>query len=335
MREPPALNNSALEQALNSAYALPVHNITFIPMGDDATAWVYRVQTVDRRRYLLKVKYGRPTAASLLVPHYLHTHGFPEVVAPLPTRTDELAQPHGKFTLILYPFITGETGMAQGLRAEQWTRFGHLLRRLHTTQLPPMLVAQLPRETFASPFSHTVRKLDRLIAQGSYADHYQAALATFWQSRRAQIVLLVERMETLAHQLQAETPALVLCHADIHTANLLVDHQGALHIVDWDGVLLAPRERDLIFVMERAVIQQETEHNLFSGYGEVTVNPLAFAYYRYLWVTQEFADYGSRVFLAKDIGTVTKQAAVDEFRRLFAPGDVIDVALATEQDLSR
>lgn len=42
----------------------------------------------------------------------------------------------------------------------------------------------------------------------------------------------------------------VLCHADFHDANLLIDPTGRLFIVDWDEIILAPKERDLVFVTD-------------------------------------------------------------------------------------
>jgi spectinomycin phosphotransferase len=41
----------------------------------------------------------------------------------------------------------------------------------------------------------------------------------------------------------------VLCHADLHTWNVLVDGDGRLWLVDWDEAILAPRERDLMFLV--------------------------------------------------------------------------------------
>ena len=126
----------------------------------------------------------------------------------------------------------------------------------------------------------------------------------------------------------------MLCHADIHTANLLVDPDGALHIVDWDGVMLAPKERDLMFVTARAKIQSPPEQAFFAGYGNITIDPVAFAYYRYEWVVQELADYGRRILLMEDMSEATRAEALAGFQELFAPGDVVDVAYGTEQEIS-
>ena len=67
----------------------------------------------------------------------------------------------------------------------------------------------------------------------------------------------------------------------------------------------------------------------FAGYGNVEINPLALAYYRYEWCVQEIGDFGNRVFLTRDIGESTKQEAVEGFIELFSKGDVIDAAFNT------
>src|SRR5690606_38372656 len=148
---------------------------------------------------------------------------------------------------------------------------------------------------------------------------YQRELAAFWQTRRDEIRRIVERTEALGRMLQHQPPEFVLCHSDIHTANILLDARGELHIVDWDNVLLAPIERDLMFVVgdDRT---QPREANLFlKGYGAAAINRLALAYYRYEWVVQEIGDFGERVFLMSDVGAETRAASVREFKQLFDP----------------
>ncbi len=333
MLQPPAIANALLAATLQQDYHLSAESITFLPIGNDASAWIFRADTIDHATYLFKLKRGPVEAASLTVPYYLYNHGVAAVVAPLPTANGQLAAPCGDFTLILYPFIVGETGMALGLAPAQWQAFGLLLAQLHTTALPSTLSQQLPRESFLLYWDETMQKLEQQLRDLHGADPIARALAVIWQERHAEIWAIVARTVALGKQLQAAPPPFVLCHADIHTANLLVDPQDALHIVDWDGILLAPKERDLMFVSARAVIQQPHEHAFFVGYGATAIDPVAFAYYRYEWVVQELADYGRRILLMGDSGETTRQDALAGLRALFAPGDVVDMAYGTEQEL--
>ena len=136
----------------------------------------------------------------------------------------------------------------------------------------------------------------------------------------------LHRAERLGRAVAAARPELVLCHADLHLANLLVDAEGRLWVVDWDGLQLAPRERDLLFATgpQRA--------RFLEGYGPVTLDRPTVAYYRWEWVVQELADYGGRV-LDDRLGDDTRRHALEELRRLFAPGDVVEVARRAGQGL--
>jgi spectinomycin phosphotransferase len=46
---------------------------------------------------------------------------------------------------------------------------------------------------------------------------------------------------------------------DLHPRNLIRDHAGKVFVIDWDEVMLAPKERDFIFV------RPPTRCGVFSG----------------------------------------------------------------------
>jgi len=335
MIEAPAIAHELLVERVQHAYGVAISAITFLPIGNDATAWIFRAETNAGAAYLFKLKQGPIALASVTVPHYLAHHGLAAAVAPLPTLTGDLTTPCGDFTLILFPLIVGDTAMTVGLSTRQWHTFGALIQQLHQAELPTTIACQLPHETFQLYWQETLALIEQRIAQPEPHDPIAQRLVTIWQARRPEIDAIVARTMALGRQLQAVSPPLVLCHADIHMANLLVDAQGGLHIIDWDGVLLAPKERDLIFVLARALLQHPTEAAFFEGYGPAAVDPVAFAYYRYEWVVQEVADYARRVLLMPALGDSTRADALQGFCDLFAPGDVVDVAYATEKDLPR
>jgi spectinomycin phosphotransferase len=329
MLEKPNLPDEAIIIALRTHYDLPVASVQFLPLGNDATAWVYYVRTSDKCAYFLKVKKGAIYEPSVRIPHYLKAKGIEQVVAPLLTTSKALWVGLDSFALILYPFIEGPTGMEAGLSDDQWREFGGALRRIHHTNLTRKLMKLVERETFIPKWAAMVRTLDHNEARANHDDPYNQELAAVWAERREEILRIVGRCEALGQTLRQQSRLFVPCHTDIHTANILLDSAGKLHIVDWDTPLLAPVERDLMFIRDSVTVQTRIETCFFEGYGEVTIDPVALAYYRYEWVVQEIGDYGERVFLA-DSGAETKADSVRGFRQLFAPGDVVDVAYACE-----
>ena len=78
----------------------------------------------------------------------------------------------------------------------------------------------------------------------------------------------------------------------LHT---LVDGRDTLYIVDWDDPLLAPKERDLMFIGGAqgfvGYTTQEEETLFYRGYGREALNPQALAYYRYERIIEDIALY--------------------------------------------
>ena len=93
----------------------------------------------------------------------------------------------------------------------------------------------------------------------------------------------MEQTTSLGRALCDRSLPLVPCHADIHAGNVLVDARGRLHLLDLDTLLLAPRERDLMFIGAGVAGHwrdaQETIW-FYEGYGPQQPDAQAMAYYR-------------------------------------------------------
>src|SRR5207248_1483210 len=216
----------------------------------------------------------------------------------------------------------------------QWIAYGAILRQVHATALAPDLARLMQHETFVPVGAGMVRELEAHMAGRTFADPAAQALATFWRERRDAIHTLAARAEELGRQLAQTAPAFVLCHSDIHTANVLLDGGGQVWIVDWDDTVLAPKERDLMFVIgggiSRRLVGPREEERFLQGYGPATVDPLALTYYRYAWAVSDIGAYGAEVFLRPDLGAVTRRAAVDAFMGLFVPGNIVALAFGSD-----
>jgi spectinomycin phosphotransferase len=138
--------------------------------------------------------------------------------------------------------------MEIGMTDSHWTEFGSALKRIHAVELPADVSQHVRRETFIPPWSKITRELIEQINTQSYDERYQKQLALFWRKNNDLIRTIIERAETIGKRLQQMDLKFVLCHADIHTANILLTQDQQMLIVDWDDTLFAPRERDLMFV---------------------------------------------------------------------------------------
>ncbi len=335
MLERPDLTDAAMLAGLQAHYGITAGRMEFLPIGYDSHAWVFRADGDDGRAYFVKVRRGPINEPGLIVPHFLQSHGIAEVVAPLATRTRDLWAAVGAFRLILYPFIEGVSGLAAGLTDDQWVEYGAILRRIHGVAPSPELAAQMKHETFVPhlQWSRIARTLQAEIAVRDYTNPHERELAAFWRERRGLIDDILARAAALGQRLQAgllqRARAFVVCHADIHRGNVLIAADGGLHIVDWDETILAPKERDLIFVVgQRVALPVEPrEAALFlRGYGDTAIDALAVNYYRYEWAVQEIGAFGEQVLLQPDAGDATKADAARLLMGLFDPGDLVDLA---------
>lgn len=326
MLEKPKLEEGEIIACLRDSYGIPMAGIDFLPIGNDSTAWAYKANTEDGKAYFLKIRKGTVYKPSVVVPQYLKDNGIEQVVAPLLTQAQELWKSIDDFVLILYPFIEGSTGMQIGMSENQWMELGTVLRKIHSIRLSPELSEQVHLETFIPRWSGVVKQIQARINVSEYTKPFETELASFWKKKSEEIGKIVDRAEALGRRLQKQASEFVLCHTDIHTANILLDKGTRMFIVDWDNPLLAPKERDLMFVVGGAVAETKAEELFFRGYGKTDIDSVALAYYRYEWVVQEIGDYGKRVFLMQDIGQETKKDAVQGFLQLFQPSDVVESA---------
>lgn len=343
MREPPPrLTQVSLIAALRDHYGIAAADLAFLPLGHDAAAWVYRARTAGGVDYFLKVRSRLPNEADLRVPRYLWEQGITQVVAPLPAPAGELWVPIEGYALIVYPYVAGTSGWGSGVLSDrQWREYGAILRRIHDTAVPPTIESILPREEYHSPAIELVRRVDAAVETTAALDADNAereqqreepfaqAMVAFWRARRDEISGLVARVEELGALLARSAPPFVLTHGDIHTGNVHLDGQGRVCIVDWDETALAPKERDLMFVVggiHADLVGPREEALFFDGYGQAALDPLALAYYRYLWAVQDVGAFGEQVLLLPDAGEMTRREGLDGLMGQFAPGGIVSIA---------
>jgi spectinomycin phosphotransferase len=330
LEPPPDLAVEAIARALEGGYGIRVSGLIFLPIGNDAASWAYRVVTATGRDWFLKVRAGAMPGA--VVPALLHRQGVPNVLAPLPATSGAPAVPLWRFTLALYPMLEAVTGAEAGLSAAQWRQLGAAVERVHTLPVPARLARLVGRERFRPSRRELLPKLEAALAGPDPGDEVAVELAALWRAHREVIGALVERADRQGRWLAGAGFSKGLCHGDLHTWNVLVDSDQQLWIVDWDEAVVAPRERDLMFVVGgigAGLVSPDDTRAFFQGYGRARVDPVLLAYYRCAWAVQDIAAYAEEAVLSPGLGASSRRAALEGFVSLFEPGNIVGLASAT------
>ena len=336
MLEKPDLPDEKVAACLAQAYGLRVASLAFLPLGADLNTAVYRAVAGDGTPYFVKLRRGAFHAASVAIPRFLSDQGMRQIIPPLRTGAGALWANLAPFKVILYPFVAGHDGFEVALSDQQRIEFGAALKRLHTARIPAALTHGVRRETFTPHWRQTVTAFLARIDHEAFAEPAAAALAAFLNSQRPETLALLRRSERLAQAVRAQSRPFVLCHADIHGWNLLLGNDGALYMVDWDTLIFAPKERDLMFVGVglggRGHAPAAEEALFYQGYGPSQPDPRALAYYRYERIIEDIALYCQQLLLT-DEGGADRAQALAYLQSNYGPGGTI--AMATRADKTR
>ncbi len=329
------ISEQRIVDCLITDYGIDVSTLTFLPLGADMHASVYKACD-NRSSYFVKLKRSHTPDISTLIIGFLQDTGIKQIIPFLKTIHNLPTQRIGEFTLTVSPFIEGQDGFSRVLTDDQWVTFGKTLGAVHEIEVPLSFQTKLRRESYSPQWREAVRSLYAHIESEPRGDEVAVQLQTFMRQRIALIHQLVERAEQLAQKLQKESPEFVLCHSDIHGGNLLMDGSDAIYMVDWDAPIMAPKERDLMFIgggVANVWNQPREEELFYKGYGKTEVNMEILAYYRHERIVEDIASYGHQLLLT----TAGGQDRIESYKHFvaqFEPQGVVEIAFKTGEGLA-
>ncbi len=332
MLEKPNIPDELIISRLQEEYGLCVAELTFLPIGADSRTAVYRVVTDDGTAYFLKLRKNFDEVV-VRVPIFLKDSGIQEILVPFETKSKQGWADFGEYKIILYPFIEGKDGFEMELTDPHRRILGAAFKGIHTAQIPAELRELIKKETFSLGWREDMMSYQAQVETKTFSDPTAAKLAKFISSKQNEITHLVERAEEIALELQSKTLELVLCHSDIHGGNILISNTGELYIVDWDDPILAPKERDLMFIgggIDEIWKSKREEAVFYEGYGKTEINLSALAYYRYERVIEDLVVICEQLLLT-DEGGADRERSYGWFTSNFEPGSTIEIAEKTDR----
>jgi hypothetical protein len=254
MKEPPAdLVTAELVQTLQVYWRLEVSQLDYLAVGFGAHHW--QATTPTGARYFLalhelgyadSVVDSRTAARAQLqqalgAARWLETSAELDfVVGPVPDVWSTCCRPvSDRFALSLYPWLD-----CAPMRHPDDPRTADVLARLHAVapRMPPGLGRTEDfRIPHRAPLEDALMDLGQTWHTGPYAERARDLLSTHRDGLRA----LFEFYDAEAAQARGSSASWVITHGEPFGPNLLQCADGRLKLVDWDSLLIAPRERDL------------------------------------------------------------------------------------------
>lgn len=336
MLEKPDIQDEAILTSVRDNYDLPVVQVTFLPWGADRDTAVYRGFSDNDQSYFLKLRSGTFDAMTIAVPRLLHEQGIAQIIAPLRTQSGGLWADLDRFKLTVFPFVEGRDGYMLTLSDQHWIDFGRAMKGIHTAKLPSDIRDQIHREDYSDQWRERVKAFQIMAAENDFADPVAIEFASFLNRERKAIGHLVQRAEDLAGAMKSQSEPLVLCHGDMHAGNAFIDNGDRLFVVDWDTLVLAPKERDLMYAGGGQFCNhrppEEEERLFYQGYGSTEADPVGLAYYRYERIVQDIAEYCAMI-LPTEGDSADRENGSRQLQSQFAPGAVVELTYRSEQFL--
>lgn len=296
-RDLSGLDLSRLTERIRREYAIDLATLDYLPLGEEAHHFL--ATGSERQRYFVRAQ-RLGSGASLpdlsvayrATAHLQSLPGLEAIVAPLVSRRGDLVVREGRSGVAVFPFVEGTTAFDAPVAEWVWAEIAAFFAALH--QVPPSLRSIRARETFANPFEKPIQRAV------SWARGRQKARNAYQQQVRDLLLANQDDLEALRQMLALVHAAhrdvagsLVITHGDANLANILVDPDGRLHVVDWGGLALGPPERDLVSFSGPRFAQFLQAYRTAGR--TVDLRSEVVQFYLYRWIAQEIADYSTRI----------------------------------------
>ncbi|MEV0394239.1 aminoglycoside phosphotransferase family protein [Polymorphospora rubra] len=279
-------------------HGIALTDLRAVEAGADRGAELFRGTDGAGSGYAVKWT-ANESAAGLVIPEALGALAPGTVADVVPTHDGGLWADVGGRRLSVTRWVTGAPALGGPLRREQWTAYGRLLARLHRLPVDDGLQAAVPAERYdPGRWVRAFDDADRAVTGvGPGADDIQHRLAEGWTAGRDRLFEVRDRAVALAGVLRrrADLPAPVPCHADPHLGNVIVTGDTRVVLIDFDDAVLAPPERDLMFVLGGGVLPFAPATTVqqawfLDGYGGVDPDPQLLTYYRCTRALEDVAE---------------------------------------------
>ncbi len=258
MRDELSINKELLSIHIQNDYGITVKKLKYVPVGEVAHSYV--LYTEKDTKYFLKIYFPsrlvETSAGKLEVSHRIayqlyHKEKIEQITYPIKSISGEYKSIFEDLELVIWSFIEGKMATEKERKSKKFLQdLALLLGEIHNST-ENLQIESVSRFNFDLKF-----RKDLLIsikeATGcatSKDKNYNKLQKLITQYMNTILESLVYIEELSLSLKERDDIGLVLCHSDPIIHNIIIDKENKLHLVDWDGAILAPFEQDIWFYL--------------------------------------------------------------------------------------
>ncbi|MCG3226679.1 MAG: phosphotransferase [Candidatus Heimdallarchaeota archaeon] len=304
MRNEPKVNRKNLKNHISEKYGIEVMKFTFVPIGEFAYSYVLKAN--DEKEYFLKMyESNRLTDSklhsldfSLSIAYQLNQdREISQVIYPIKTEKGLLKTKYDNLAIVIWSFIDGDIVSEKQSRTKDFMiELGGLLARIHqaTNSLNLNEEKTLVFEIgFKNDLLTSLKEATECVTS---TDKNHNKLQKMIKPQMDNILQSLIYLEELAERLKKEDKLdLVVCHTDPIRHNILVNENGMIYLVDWDGAILAPFEQDIWFYLNENYLEDFIiSYKQIRKIDKINEDFIAFLFYKR--TLEDLTDWIYRIF---------------------------------------
>ncbi len=312
MKHRPTVDDNLIRTAVHDSFGLSFDYLEFLPVGEGA--WAYKGTDSSSKKWFIKLSRLDTSNVAYITSYLHHNLGLSFVLSPI-LPTHQSSSKINDYFLTVYPYIEAETLSYDNLCTKDLIEIATDLRKLHDATVSTAIELLLQKEVF-NKYQDSAPELVYRVKQYSGSDDLLTRLRNYVTEKWDIIDRTLTNGKRMSDFCKQNTYQMVMCHTDIHPFNVMKT-ADALVMIDWDGIMLAPREIDLRHYGDNA----KGDTAFHRGYGlDYQADENLLTYYAYEWVLQEYNDYLQRLFDIS-VGNDPRSHAFNEFVKLFGDGN--------------
>ena len=306
------INKNKIKKFVLNQYGLEINKVEFVPKGE--VSYGYVLTTKDKKKFFAKIfpksRIGQINAKlldfSLNVAFQLYAKcGIDKITYPILTKKNKLNPYFEDMPFVLFEFIEGKNEYELKMDNQEISNLAKVLAEVHKC-VSRLKINKPLVENFALGYKRDLLKsLKELENPRNLDNKYKKKLAKMILPVKESILYALRKTEKLAKENKKKD--FVICHTDAIDSNLIINNKKEVFIIDWDGVLIAPKEHDLWFYLDDPRFLKAYEKE----FGKFKLNKKAILFYIKDRILEDLTDLLVRVLHDNDTDEQNKRDLYD------------------------